>query len=1016
MGVGSMGGQRQGVDVGQGPRSPTPPGRDRVLWQGRHASLFSGARLAGKRLRSSFRMLLAVGLGIVVAVVLICTVPLYSSLVSNIQLQATINAQPPIARDVEVQVSGEQFSADLRQQEDTYVRPIGAQYLTTFTQPGVTNYLTAESMLLAMLNKRTFDLQNRDAPQIQFEAFDYTQAHAHMRLAAGSALPQPPQAGATTPYDALITQQLADEQGVTIGDTLTAVQFGAHNQKVVVRIVGIWSPLDPEDAFWNGLNFVSGGNPPIYPVLLDRDAFTQATAAIPNLSVTQHWVYYTISTRINTTNMGDVATDIGLLRTHLAASVTPLGVNVAVVGSLDQMIHDVMSQLALLGLPLYVVVGQVVGLALLFVAAMAGLLVDAQTAEIATLKSRGASGVQLLGSYAAQGLLLGAVAVAAGPWLAALLALALIRLFVPATTVSAAGASNAYLTGLATPSTTVGPAVAGALLGVAAVVAAAQRAARLDVLAFRREQGRSTRQPFWRRYYLDVVLAVICALGYLELGQFGGVQTRQTLGQATNSPLLLGAPALLLLAGALLLLRVFPLAAEAGARVAARGRGATGVLAFAQVARSPAGPSRLALLLALGVGLGLFAITFDASLVRNVTDRAAYQVGADLRLTQTVSEVPFTDVRIQQRLTAQPGVVGLTSVYRNTVSTTSDEGFNNVALLAIDPANWEQVAGTTSWRSDYAGASLDSLMAGLRAHQQGESSADRAGKTGAGAAGHPIWALVSQTFASSLNVKVGDRFALSLPDSVNTPAFFVVGDIVQDFPTLYPGSEPGGFLVTGLNDCLGAIAVASEYSTTQQGPNEYWLKLSTDPARRAALDSFLAQNRLNGAHLDINRIDDRRKLEESIAGNPVQAGMRGLLTVGALIAAALAVLGSIVQSALAARQRVVQFAVLRTLGMLNRQLTGLLLGEQIVVYVFGLLGGTALGLVLVTATLPYLQFSDTTIDPTKLGVPPYLLALDPVRMLQLYAILLVAFAIALLVAAQYAATAGLGKTLRLGED
>ncbi len=545
------------------------------------------------------------------------------------------------------------------------------------------------------------------------------------------------------------------------------------------------------------------------------------------------------------------------------------------------------------------------------------------------------------------------------------------------------------------------------------LVVAAQRAARLDVLAFRREQGRSTRQPFWRRYYLDVVLAVICALGYLELRQFGGVQTRQTLGQTTSSPLLLGAPALLLLAGALLLLRVFPLAAEAGARVAARGRGATGVLAFAQVARSPASPSRLALLLALGVGLGLFAVTFNASLVRNVTDRAAYQVGADLRLTQNFSEVPREDMRIQRQITAQPGVVGLTAVYRNTVSTTSDEGFSNVALLAIDPASWEHVAGTTSWRSDYAGASLDALVAELRAHQQGDSSADRAGKTGAGAAGHPVWALVSQTFASSLNVKVGDRFALSLPDSINTPAFFVVGDIVQDFPTLYPGSEPGGFLVTGLNDCLGAIAVASEYSTTQQGPNEYWLKLSTNPAHRAALDTFLAQD---SSQLDIAHVDDRRQLEDSIASNPVQAGMRGLLTVGALIAATLAVLGSIVQSALAARQRVVQFAVLRTLGMLNRQLTGLLLGEQIVVYVFGLLGGTVLGLVLVTATLPYLQFSDTTIDPTKLGVPPYLLALDPVRMLQLYAILLVAFVIALLVAAQYAATAGLGKTLRLGED
>jgi putative ABC transport system permease protein len=1013
MGVGSVGRQRQGVSVGQGTQSPAPPERDRVLWQGRRASLFSSARLAAKRLGSSLRLLLAVGVGILVAVVLICTVPLYSGLVSNIQLQAAINGQPPVGRDVEVQVSGEQFSADLRRQEDSSVRPIGAQYLGAFTQPDVTNYLAAENMLLGALNARAFDLQDPNAAEVQFDAFDYAQARPHMRLSPGSVLPRPSQAGTTAPYDALITQQLADDEKVVIGDMLTAVQFGAHDKKIVVRIVGIWSPLNPTDLFWNGRSFDRGGPTPIYPVLLDRDAFTQATSAIPTLSVTQAWVYYTISTHITTANMDTIAMDIGLLRTHLATSVTGPGVSVIVIGDLDQTIHDVKSQLALLGLPLYVVVGQVVGLALLFVVAMAGLLVDAQSAEIATLKSRGASGTQLLGSYALQGLLLGLVAVAVGPWLAALLGLALIHSFVPAATVSAAGASNAYLTGLASPAAVLGPAVAGALLGVAAVIAAVQRAARLDVLAFRREQGRSTRLPFWRRYYVDVGLAIICALGYLELGQFGGVQMRQTLGQTTTSPLLLAAPALLLLAGALLLLRVFPLLVSAGARAASRGRGATGVLAFAQVARSPAGPSRLALLLALGVGLGLFAITFDASLTRNGTDRAAYQVGADLRLTQNTIEVPGDDTRIERQLTSQPGVVGLTPVYHNAVSTTVDEGFTTVDLVAIDPATWQPVAGATSWRSDYADASLDALVAGLRAHQLGAAAADRAGQTGAGTSDHPIWALVSQTFASNLNVRVGDRFALDLPFEVATASFFQVGAIVRDFPTLYPGQAPGGFVVAGLNDALGAITVGDQGSAQQVGPNEYWLKLSTDPARRAALSGFLAHN---GSQLNIARVDDRRQLAASIASSPVQAGMRGLLTIGALIAAALAVLGSIVQSALVARQRLVQFAVLRTLGMLNRQLTNLLLGEQIVIYAFGLLSGTVLGLVLVTATLPYLQFSDTTINPAQLGVPPYLLAFDPVRMLQFYAVLLGAFVLGLLVAARVASTAGLGNTLRLGED
>ncbi len=86
------------------------------------------------------------------------------------------------------------------------------------------------------------------------------------------------------------------------------------------------------------------------------------------------------------------------------------------------------------------------------------------------------------------------------------------------------------------------------------------------------------------------------------------------------------------------------------------------------------------------------------------------------------------------------------------------------------------------------------------------------------------------------------------------------------------------------------------------------------------------------------------------------------------------------------------------------------------VYTFGLVGGSALGLLLAGSTLPYLQFGDTTIDPTTLGVPPYVLSIDPAKVAIFYAFLLGSFALALGASAFYATTVGLGKALRLGED
>jgi len=108
--------------------------------------------------------------------------------------------------------------------------------------------------------------------------------------------------------------------------------------------------------------------------------------------------------------------------------------------------------------------------------------------------------------------------------------------------------------------------------------------------------------------------------------------------------------------------------------------------------------------------------------------------------------------------------------------------------------------------------------------------------------------------------------------------------------------------------------------------------------------------------------------------------------------------------------------VLRTLGVAGSELTRLLLGEQLVVYLFGLLAGTVLGVLLTTATLPFLQFSDQTVNPAQLGVPAYVLVFNWQGAAIFYLALLVAFAVALVIAARYAVTIGLGKALRLGED
>lgn len=1002
------GGQRGHISPNQ---SPPPYGssgatrgkRGSGFSRTRGASPFSPLILAFLRFTRSWRLLLAVTFGMLVAIVLICTVPIYDSLIANVQLQRVLHDAGSLRRNMEVRTQSDSISAAAHSSLDGSVSSLGQRYLAPYVEHTPTYYVASEPVLLGQAGARSYNLADIHTPQLTFEGFDFGAAASHMRFVTGQA----PQASSGDATQVIITQEMAQAAQLKVGDSLLAINFGDHSHQLALRIVGIWTPVDPNDDYWNGLTFTSdnGGDISTYPVLLNTDMFFSKLQTFSGLGMTQHWVYYTRPDHITSDNAASASQAYDSFGAHAKGDLPTVSEvsKVDTIGDLSSLIGEVQTQQSLLELPLYAIVVQIIGLALLFVTAMATLLIESQRQEIATLKSRGASGLQLLGGFTLQAAVLALLAALVSPFLAALLGLGLVRWFIPAATLRVLGASTNALDQLANPQAVILPATVGALLGVGAVAVAALQSARLDVLAFRHEQGRQSRPPLWRRYYLDLGLVVLCLIGYAELSQFGGLGTRETLGANSTSPLLLVTPALLLLAGALLLLRVFPLGAGVGARFAARRRGLTTLLAFSQVERTPGRYSRMTLLLVLAVGLGLFAITFDASLQRNAYDRAAYTTGTDMRITEKVPLVNGTDTKLAGKLAALPGVRGVSPAFRSGAAIASTAGTQQVDTLGIDPATFAQVAGSISWREDYASRPLDELLRDMQANQRSDLGSGTAAPA-------PIWALVSDTFAQQAHVHTGDHFTLQLNDTALGGYTFVVGAVVHEFPTLYPLHAPGGFVVLNLHDTLLAIKSAGG-GVSDPGANEFWLRTSGSAATQASVTQALTS-----IDPDVRDVVSLRDTASATTTNPIAVGMRGLLLVGAFTAALLAVLGSIIQSLLASRQRSEQFAVLRTVGMTSRQIGQLLLSEQLVVYLFGLVGGTVLGMILTVATLPFLEFSDVTLDPSQVGVPPYTLAFNASGILFFYLALLVAFVLALIIASRFAASIGLGKALRIGED
>ncbi len=958
--------------------------------------MLASLSLARRRFLHNSVLLACLGLGLVAATALFCTVPVFAASVSDIGLQQDLRNSDAVTRDIEVGAQLSSVNVQAVQTAEPEQARLVAQELGPLVGVGH-RVLSSDKLLLQQAGSQRFDISAALPVEARYLAYDYQSAGAHISLMAGTLPDQGTQPAV------LITEEMAQIVHLQVGDALVLVPFGDHARQLTLRVSGIWTPKDPSDDYWYGRRFSSdqGPNQPtLFPLLVSSDTFFAQLTGIANLSMSALWDYPLQPEQIHSSTLSQTLATL----TRFSSEITNRLLSTSAIQqaqvntSLDQVLSDYQHRLDLLALPLYVVVAQVLGLILLYVVIVSGLLVERQAGEIATLKSRGASGVQVLGLYVAQGAALAVLAVVLGPVLAAVLTRWLVFQLLP----GAAGmVSSGYLgASLLTGSVFLISALAGAL-GLGALTLATLRAARLDVLAFRREMARSTRRPFWQRYYLDIGLAVLCVAGYIELNYFGTAGVRALLGNgAAADPLLLVTPGLLLLAGSLLALRLFPLLITAGARLAARRRGATGLLALIQIARRPLHYARLVLLLMLAVGLGLFTLTFSASLSQSEADRAGYQAGADLRLVESPLNATPAAFDQAKQLADLPGVQAVSAARRATAQTHGARPAT-LGVLAIDPATF---AGVASWRSDYSEQSLEALMALLHQHALPASALDPQNFTPP----PTVYALVSQSFLDTSKLSVGDTFTASPSDAAFTRVQFKIGAVVTNFPTLVDRAG-AGYVIVNLNDYLGIVNGGN--GNDLYGPGEFWLRTTDNAVTLSHLRQAVAQ-----PSYGFQSIVDRRALQAASEQNPLQAGLRGVLLLGVCAAAGLAVLGSLLYSGLTTRQRATQFAVLRTLGASNGQLVGLFLGEQIALYLFGLVAGTLLGAVLATATLPYLEFGAGQSAATTQGVPPSVLTIHWSSVGIFYGVLALTCVLALLWMARYAARLGLGRTLRLGED
>lgn len=244
---------------------------------------------------------------------------------------------------------------------------------------------------------------------------------------------------------------------------------------------------------------------------------------------------------------------------------------------------------------------------------------------------------------------------------------------------------------------------------VAAGTAALSAGCTAAALTAASRPGRGGGLPGPLRAGADVALLLAAAVAYWRLRRQAdtagsGALSVDADGRLGIDPLLVAAPALTLLAGTVLVLRLVPPAARLAERWAARGRSLPAALAAWQFSRRPQHGSRPVLLLVLAVAIGMLALAQGASWRASQPDQADFRAGASLRVADRATRVPGDAARYA----ALPGAEAAAPAYRDEQPMS---GNRMATVLALDTRH---AAERMLLRADLADRDPEALMAAVR--------------------------------------------------------------------------------------------------------------------------------------------------------------------------------------------------------------------------------------------------------------------------------------------------------------
>ncbi len=969
-----------------------------------------------RQIRNSWGLLVVAGLGIMLAVMLTVMLPFYAYLTLDARLHDIIDRNqnaflgtenPNIIISIDLQpfqLDSNGFGGMPYDQRDQQLRALVQQQLGAYLQPQSWHIIQTSPLNLQTQTPLGSPqlLEVVAAPPSELGSQPtFVQGHAPQDGQITLDSNEVPQIDGALPVDA------AQELHVTVGSILT-VPATDGTSLIHIRITGIFNaPVPSVNPFFHFDDFktfhevgATGGPGPVtYFMLVPQQSLLAAADHFgfdqlsPSSTISLYWFYQPNFSKFTLDNLGDVTNRLANIKDTINQSLTTTAqVQYNVVSSLigsNSEIQIYQAQVAVAGIPIIILLIDIASMLIFFVSLIAELLVDSQGGIIAQFRARGLSRAQLFGAYLLQSLGLAAGSLILG--LAAAFAadhLLLPRLLPAGTYHPIITLQTGIIRWLLFALIVAGSALVAMWLATAVALQS-------DVLSARREAARSTRKPVWQRLHLDLALVLILLVTF-GISTYALATTTDAQTAALLGPLSLMAPTLLVVAGILVMLRVLPWLFRQGAQLVTRNRTSVPFLALLQLSRTPQYILRMVLLFALIVAFSVYVFIFSASQNSRVVDLADQQVGADI--TGLLPGNQTTNLPDQQRtFAALPGVASATLGLYDEGSPIIANGISLVNVLAIDTDTYGR---TAIWPGE-SGSATTSLISTLQRERRQALDGDY------------VPAVVDVSTWNAFHLTQGAVFHLDLSGYNNSSMKLIAVAEVPSIPSL-DATQPG-ILV----DFLTYAGVRQmDTGNPVPVPDIVWLRARNHTTALAQVRAAITKGSTK-----LEDVKDRMTIESSLRKDPLAALITTILAVGLVLPLVLAFIGNLIAIWVQMREQVVQFALLRALGMVPTQIRNLLTWELGVMQGTALVLGCVFGGILAVTLTPALVFTTTSPDALQ----------SPLAFYQLQTVLPVRIVIppqvALVLAALVAITLGIvalsvvwlrrlaiSQALRLNED